>query len=256
MLSRAQFRHLQIARGLTSEQIVQRTGIFPQSLMVLLGAAGGEGEILDYTKLLSERTLSKVLNLIGIDSSGASLNKGAVIEWSCANPRGREAWRSAVKALRPQLFSTDIALTALVCPGSMFSKEKMTLFFYDAEEGANVRIVITHADMSVLKFIENVFDISSVRIEKASSVKDFNLTQDLIANGVYRATQFNLVVTGRKARYSWEHVQAAAHEFNFSPEQVVDLIVDAVHKGTTELSVSASVADEALPEKHRLAVVG
>lgn len=245
MLTKSQFRQLQIASGLSSIQIFKRTGILPQSLMVLLNMGDSEG--LDPAKMVSEGTLRRVLNLIGIDNEVPQLKKNSVIEWSCADDKNTAKWKVAVKSLHDKLSMTNAVLGVVTCPHSLFGKRKMTLFLYVTTSEGEARIAITQADKGIKKFIEELFNVVPVRVEQARSASDFKLTEDLIANGVYRVTQFNLVISGKKGKYSWDHVLAAAQEFNYGAEDVINLIVDHAEG---RLSATVIVQDNSVAEKH------
>lgn len=224
MLSRKQFGLVQIARGLTTDEIIAKSGIPPQSFMVLMESDGRDGR--DPSKLISESTFCRLALTLGLEPGMEGLRSNSVIEWR-VNPKQREKWQEAVRALRQDLFSEQFEMTLITRPSSLFGKKSVLVFLHDLD--TDVKLAITHGDMKTARFIKGLFAIENHRTV-ALDAKEFDFTLKLIENGVYRSNQFHIVLGGRKVRYTWGEVQAAAKEFNFTTDELIELMVSKVHQ--------------------------
>lgn len=224
MLSRKQFSLVQVARGLTTEEIVAKSGIPPQSFIVLMESDGTDGR--DPSKLISESTFCRLAMTLGLESGMAGLRTNGVIEWRL-NPKERNKWESAARTLRQDLFSSQIEMAVLNRPAPFYAKKSTITFLHDLD--SDVKLAVTHGDLKTARFLKGLFGVESPR-SVPMSAHEFDFTLRLIENGVYRSNQFHIVLGGRKVRYTWGDVQAAAKEFNFTTDELIDLMVESVHQ--------------------------
>lgn len=231
MLSRKQLHLIQIVRGLSVAEIIQRTGIPAQSLMAFIGGSDAEGK--DPSKLMSQTTYERVLALLGINQRFSGFRQNAVIEWrySKAGAKGSPSWTDAMKRLRKELFSGDVELVEVKKKKSgIFPKDECMLFLRDNQEG--IHLVITRADKQVRKLVQDTFGVEVIKSQTLTA-QDFAITSELVSNSVYRVTQFNIIVGGKAVKYTWDEVMAAAKEFNFTTDDLIQLIVEKVHAAET-----------------------
>ena len=222
MLSRKQFGLVQVARGLSTEETIARSGIPAQSFMVLMESDGRDGR--DPSKLISQSTFTKLGQTLGLASAMDGLCRNNVIEWQ-VNAKQRRAWEAVVHQLRQDLFSDEFEMTVInrSAPFYTYAKKKTSMvFLHDLNN--DVKLAITEVDSRAIRFLSVIFQTKEVR-EVSMSAKEFDLTKKLISNGVYRVNQFHIVLGGRKVRYTWEDVQAAAKEFNFTTDELIDMMV-------------------------------
>lgn len=230
MLTKKQFQLVQVARGLPFDELVQRIGIPASSLMSLFGA--NEKDAKDPNKLISQSTFERLMALLGVNLSMDGLHSSAVILWQCpAKAAQRKAWMAAVAELRKGLFSDDIELALLSEKRGMFRRTEKMVFLRDVAR--NVRIVLTGLSGRDLDAVAETFNDDYRRTELISPA-DFSFTKTLIGNNVYRATQFDAILGGKAFKYTWTDVQAAAKEFNFNPDNLIDLMVGKMQASQVE----------------------
>lgn len=223
MLSRKQFTLVQTARGLSPEEIVARSGIPPQSFVVLMESDSRDGR--DPSKLISESTFRRLAMVLSLDPGMTGLRNNSVIEWR-VNTKRRAEWQEAVEQLRTDLFSSSIEMTVVnLAGGGLFRKKESIVLIYDHE--TQVKLAVTKANPKVARFLKTAFGIEKPRMISMEE-KEFIFTAKLIEHGVYRSNQFFIVLGGRAVRYTWADVQAAAKEFNFTTDSLIDLMVKTV----------------------------
>ena len=224
MLTKKQFQLIQVARGLAFDEVVQRTGIPASSLMSLFAVT--EKGAKDPNKLISQSTYEKLMELLGVNLSMDGLRKGVVLLWQYPQKaKGRQLWLEAVTELKKSLFIGVQELTVVMEKKGLLQRKERMIFVHDVETG--VRIVLTGIEKNSLRELEQIFNCE-IKLADALAPVDFQFTKSLIANGVYRATQFDAVLGGKAFKYSWVDVQAAAKEFNFNPDNLIDLMVNAL----------------------------
>lgn len=238
MLTRKQLRCAQLVRGLTFDEIVQRTGIPPQSLMALIRE--GDKDPKDPKKLISQDTFEKVLALLGVDRAFNGLRAGIVLGWRAhKGQRGQDlSWKEAVVELRKAFFSNDVRMVQFSAKRGLFGRQYM-LFVSDV--AADLRVIVTGADKALCDQLKKVFGAEFERIEQLRP-EEFAFQSKLVEHGVYRTVQFDALVGGKMARYGWEDVQAAAKEFDFTTDNLVDLMLVAVTQ--RNVAVAADVPAE------------
>lgn len=222
MLSRKQFGLVQIVRGLSTEEIIAKSGIPPQSFMVLMESDGRDGR--DPSKLISESTFCRLAITIGLEPGMSGLRNNGVIQWRL-NPKGRDKWNDAARQLRQDLFSNQIEIAVITRPAPFYQRKQTMVFLHDLV--SDVKLAITHGDTRTAKFVKDLFGVEDARTV-AMEAGEFDFTLRLIDNGVYRSNQFHIVLGGRKVRYTWGDVQAAAKEFNFTTDELIELMVAEV----------------------------
>lgn len=223
MLTRIQFRCVQTARGLTVEEIIAKTGIPAQAFMVLLNESSVER---DPSKLISQQTFGTLEQVLGLKAGMNGLRNQGIIEWRVPQNRaGRQNWAAAVGNIRADLMGDDIRVAVMAKKRSLFGKYESAVFIHDVE--ANVKIVATRVDRSTERKIMAIFGEHEPRTVTVSP-SEYELTCQLVANSVLRTHQFMIVVGGNTVRYTWADVEAAAKEFNFRTDDLIELMVDAV----------------------------
>jgi len=233
----------QIARGLTLPELVSVVGISVEAFSALFGA---DSPRKDPSKLISAMTYSRLAATIGLNSDTSGFRCGAVNEWRFQKGNA-VAWKNAVSELRKALISHDIEMACIRKRVGFFSREEFIVLIHDGEN--NLRFAVTRATKDVVRFLKGTFD-ADIHRETVVSPVDFEMTTNLIANNVYRVTQFAVALGGDLARYSWADVQAAAKEFNFTPDALIELMVERVQKGIS--SAQPSSAAEPVPQAVRL----
>lgn len=245
MLSRKQFGLVQTARGLTTDEIITRSGIPPQSFMVLMESDGRDGR--DPSKLISESTFCRLAMTLGLEPGMAGLRTNSVIEWR-VNPKQRVNWQEAVRLLRQDLFSEHFEMAVITHPSPFYSRKSVMIFLHDLD--TDVKLVVTHGNMKTARFLKGLFAVESYRTVPMET-KEFDFTLKLIENGVYRSNQFHIVLGGRKVRYTWGEVQAAAKEFNFTTDELIELMVSSVHQRIQSDSAISLVEPEVTSVEER-----
>jgi len=248
MISRKQIRHIQEARGLTPEQIVQKTGIPMQSLMALIFGSETDGK--DPNKLMSAATLEKILALLGVSHTFNGLRKNAIIEWRYANLSRKQqaSWKDAVLQLRRDFFSDQIHMSEMSAKAGLLKSREHLVFIYD--EVSDLRIVVSGVDKSMRTTLETIFKTSISRSDTVT-IGEMNFQRRLIENGVYRVKQFDVVMNGLSLKYDWEDVKAAAKEFNYSQEELIDLMVAAL-RAREDITAKTLVSDQSVSDKNEL----
>lgn len=226
MLSRRQFGLIQIARGLSTEETIVRSGIPAQSFIVLMESDGKDGR--DPSKLISEVTFIRLARTLGLEPGMAGLCAKSVVEWRL-NQKNRRSWDAAVHQLRKDLFSDsfEMAVVNRVAPFYSYKRMRQMVFLHDLD--TNVKLVITGVDSKAIRFLKHIFAIESAK-SVMMDAQEFDLTAKLIENGVYRSNQFHIVLGGRKVRYTWPDVHAAAKEFGFTTDDLIDLMVTQIRQ--------------------------
>lgn len=241
-LSREQFQQVQIARGLTTDEIIAKSGIPAQSFMVLMESDGRDGR--DPSMLISNSTFSRLAQILGLEPDMSGLRSNCVIEWR-TNPKTRAQWEESVSVLRKDLFSAnDIEIAVLVRPAPLLKKKSMIIFLHDLQSG--VKVAVTNADKHTVRFVQSTFGCTANKVQEMEP-KEFDLTCRLIENNVYRSNQFLIVLGGRKVKYSWVDVQAAAKEFNYTTDQLIELMVSRIYQEQEKPPVQEET-DIGLPE--------
>jgi hypothetical protein len=224
MFTKKQFQLIQVARGLAFDEVVQRTGIPASSLMSLFAVT--EKGAKDPNKLISQSTYERLMELLGVNVGMDGLRKGVVLLWQCPQKtKGQQQWIEAVAELKKNLFIGVQELTLVMEKKGFLQRKERMVFVHDVETG--VRIVFSGIKKNSLRELGKIFNCE-IKLADALNPVDFQFTKSLITNNVYRTTQFDTVLGGKAFRYSWIDVQAAAKEFNFNPDNLIDLMVDAL----------------------------
>jgi len=237
MISRKQFRHVQIARGLTVKEIIARTGIPAQSFMVLMDDAER-----DPSKLISDQTFKILEHVLGFEAGMNGLQRTNVIEWRVpAKADARAKWLSAVGNIRADLLGDHVEVAVMARKTRLLGRKEFALFIFDPD--SRVKVVVTHADSGIQRALLKLFCVPEPLVVTVDE-SEYELTCNLVANSVYRPQQFMVVLGGKVARYTWNDVQAAAKEFNFTPDELIDLIVCAVDESRKVTDPASSVVTE------------
>lgn len=228
-LSKKMVKQAQIARGLSLPELITKVGIPTESFDAIFSNDK------DASKMISQATFDRLAATLGLSAQMQGLREGCVNVWRAQKSRATRAiWREAIAVLRKQLFSADIELAVIRRKGGLFGKKRYLVLIHDVEHA--VRFAVTDADRATVTYLRGLFQTEAVR-QLDYSALDFDMTLDLIENGVYRVSQFAIVLGGKSARYSWADVQASAKEFGFTTDAVLDLMCDAVQRRSAPVEV-------------------
>ncbi|CAE6794088.1 hypothetical protein R70006_04987 [Paraburkholderia domus] len=226
-LSRRQLRNIQLARGIPAEELQHRTGMPRASYDALFGATSGE-DGKDAAKLISQSTFDRLVSLLGIDADFVSLRKTGVIEWR-ADLTGKETaepWADAMKSLIDELFSADLMLVEVSTDPSRgrltrnVVAERMVLL-HDRDN--SYRVAIVGAAEDLVPLLENSFGIACER-RITISANEFHDAREMIRHEVFKPVQFDAFSGALAPKYSWRDVQAAAREFGFLPDDLIEMM--------------------------------
>ncbi|WP_083253620.1 hypothetical protein [Pandoraea sp. ISTKB] len=248
-LSRKQLHQIQVARGIPRQELIYRSGIPAASYDALMGmATADDGKQAD--KLVSRATFNRLVTILGINTEFDGLRRTGVIEWR-ADVGGEvsgKAWTDAVVGLvnDSDLFSTELLMVeirAKAAPRKRWQRggavEQM-LLLYDAQN--EYRIAIQGANAQTTSILASAFGIQCERQVEISRA-EYREAREMIRHEVFRAIQFDALSGKVVPKYNWNDVMAAAREFGFLPDNVIDLM----HKRASERAEEA--ADPQAPDE-------
>lgn len=224
MMNRKQIGQALILSGMTPDEIMMKSGIPAESFHAIFGSRES-GK--DPSKLTSESTYNKLAMVIGLQAGMRDYRRDAVIELRFpVSKKARSEWMEAFNAVRTERLSGQLDIAMIHRKSGLFSKSESMLLIYDTQVG--LRFVVSHLRKRDLHKLKDVLAPANER-DIVMAERDFQSIGSLIANGVYRIAQFNVLLGGRASSYSWEDVKAAAKEFNFTTDDLIDLMVERVH---------------------------
>ena len=226
MISRPQFRRIQIVRGLSNAEIVARTGIPPASLSALLADEGKEP-----SKMINSTTFDRLAATLGLESDLSGLRQSGITEWRFSW-RNRKKWESAILQLLAELFHDAVDIAILSSPKGLLFRRKYMVFLQD--EWNNVRIVVNCADEAAANFIALAFGGGKNPHRVGLSWHEFNEIATHVSNGVLKISVFALHLGKERFHYDWTDVRAAAQEFNFVPDNLMDMMLTAMKQRPRE----------------------
>jgi hypothetical protein len=236
-LTRRQLANIQIARGIPADEIQQRTGMPRASYDVLFGQSQGESDK-EVTKMLSKTSFERLIALLGIEPDFCGLRQSGVLEWRAdGTPKKTEArWVDATAAIVKELLSERLLIASVEQRrkdgvfGRWADTERMLLIF-DRPRG--IRIAITRAPADLLAKLEGLTGVTCQRQVKLSST-EFRDTREMIRHEVLRSVQFDHLTGLIMPTYSWKDVQAAAREFSFSTDDLVNMMHEMAERRSTQ----------------------
>ncbi len=228
-LSRRQLRNVQTARGLPAAEVKHRTGMPSASYDAVFGVGAESEEGKEPNKMVSQVTFERLIALLGIDAGFDTLRSVGVLEWRSAGTGGAtpSPWQEAVVALVTELFSDDLLMVEIsteVGRSGWYKRaagsERMVLL-HDRQNG--FRIAITEASHDLAALLESAIGVAC---EKRYSIpaNEFKEAREMIRHEVFRSVQFDALSGALAAKYSWRDVQAAAREFGFLPDDLIEMM--------------------------------
>jgi hypothetical protein len=226
-LSRRQLANIQITRGVPADEIQQRTGMPRASYDALFNPSAAEQEK-EVTKLISKTTFDRLIGQLGIESDFCGLRPSGVLEWRANGTPRRTApqWTEAAAALIKELLSDKLTLAEIVQRGkkrflSRLSESDRMLLIYDRQRG--IRIAVTRAPGDLLMQLEKMTGITCQR-RVTLGQQEFKNTREMIRHEVLRSVQFDSLTGVIVPTYTWTDVQAAAREFGFHTDDLVNMM--------------------------------
>jgi len=253
-LTRRQLAHIQVARGVPAEEIQQRTGMPRASYAVLFGPTGSEQESdKEFGKLVSKTTFDRLIAHLGIDEELRGLRPSGVLEWRAEGTAKKTAtrWIEAVEAILKEVLSEKLTLSEITLrkPRGLrrrFSKTEAMVLVYDRTKG--IRIAITHAPLDLLETFEKLTGLTCQR-RVSLSQREFNDTREMIRHESLRSVQFDSLSGVVAPTYSWNDVQAAAREFGFHTDDLVNMMHETAERRSQGLQAQLKVPEDAEEER-------
>lgn len=249
-LSRQQLSNLQIARGIPASEIQQRTGMPRASYEAMFNSDTAEEK--ELAKLVSRTTFERLTALLGISSDFKGLRSSGVLEWRAEGTDKKTAtrWTEAVAALLKERFTDKLMLTQISVRSTggafaFFRKQEQMVLIYDRVLG--LRIAITRAPADLLGQIEKMAGITCQR-RKELSQREFNDTREMIRHEVLRSVQFDSMTGIVAPTYTWLDVQAAAREFGFHTDDLVNMMHEAAARRGAQLEELAELPETETPD--------
>lgn len=247
-LSRQQLSNLQIARGIPASEIQQRTGMPRASYEAMFNSDAAEEK--ELAKLVSRTTFERLTALLGISGDFTGLRSSGVLEWRAEGTDKKTAsrWTEAVAALLKERFTDKLMLTQISVRSTggafarFFRKQEQMVLIYDRVLG--LRIAITRAPADLLGQIEKMAGITCQR-RKELSQREFNDTREMIRHEVLRSVQFDSMTGIVAPTYTWLDVQAAAREFGFHTDDLVNMMHEAAARRGAQLEEQEAAQPEA-----------
>jgi hypothetical protein len=240
MLTRKNFRFVQVVRGLSIEEIIHKTGISAQAFMAMLDERSA-GK--DPSKLISGGTFQRLSEVMGLRADMSGMRLRVVNEWRFT-PKKRKQWFEAVTGLSApttqgnSFFGENIELAVIARESSFLGRKGSIVLLHDIDR--QVRIAITQVDAKAIRMLSTHFGAKNVR-QTMLAPRDFEFTCRLLENGVYRPSQFDNCMGDKSGRYSWDDVLVASKEFGFKPEELINMMVDMVRARTAAASTTTDV---------------
>jgi hypothetical protein len=246
-LTRRQLASLQIARGIPAEEIQQRTGMPRASYDVLFSAPQADQDK-EVTKMLSKTSFDRLITLLGIESDFCGLRPSGVLEWRAEGTSKKisQRWADAAAALIKELLSERLTISEVVQRGAegwlaRFSDQQRMLLIFD--RGRGIRIAVTGAPADLLGKFEALTGVTCQRKVNLNPA-EYRDTREMIRHEVLRSMQFDHLTGVVAPTYNWKDVQAAAREFGFSTDDLVNMMHEnAERRSSRQEEPGAEVTD-------------
>jgi hypothetical protein len=227
-LSRSQLRSIQIVRGISAEELQHRSGMPRASYDAIFGAStGDEGK--NAAKLMAMATFDRLVALLGIDKEYTSLRRTGVIEWRAEGTDKVTSpnWLEALPQLGVDMFSDSLSIVEVSQEGAKKGRfgrptgvERMVLLH---DRIHNYRIAITEAPEDLVAQLERVF-IGTCERRLEITAAEFHPAREMIRHDTFKSVQFDALSGAINPTYNWRDVQAAAREFGFLPDDLIELM--------------------------------
>jgi len=239
MLNRKQIGQALVLSGLTTKEILIKSGIPSESYQAIFDPKEGK----DPGKLTSEVTYNKLAAVIGLQPGMRDYRRDAIIDLKIPKKRkARDEWFNVFTAVRAERLSSQLDMAIIRAKRGIFRRDEYQLLLFDTQ--INLRFVVTRMQKKDLADFQKICLPTNVRPVKLS-YNEFNTIQQLVDNGVYRLSQFNILIGGRASSYTWAEVQAAAKEFGRTTDDLINLISDHVHSSMAGDSKTIGLSDNA-----------
>ncbi|WP_454727990.1 MULTISPECIES: hypothetical protein [Cupriavidus] len=244
-LSRQQLKDVAQLRGLSMETLVARTGVPMASLIAMM--SGGENDK-DPSKLLSQETYERILDLIGVSADNTALASKQVRLWTHPAKNPAE-WRGSFGSVKKSLFpENSVVLAEVVTRKRLFARARRLVLMHDSRDDVQVDIVIAGVTDSFSQELQSHFQTQYAHKVQLSD-KDFDMFLSLVDNNACSHAQFRGMLGGGTLRYSWTDVQAAAQQFNLQPDDLIAMISERVAAAPAlTLTVQEPAQQGALPK--------
>ncbi|MCA8197383.1 hypothetical protein [Burkholderia vietnamiensis] len=226
-LTRRQLASIQIARGIPADEIQLRTGMPRASYEVLFNLESGDQDK-EFTKMISKTSFDRLIALLGIDVDVCGLRASGVLEWRAEGTPKKTAqrWADAAASLFKELLSERLTLAEIETRGkegffARFQERERMLLIYDRAHG--IRIAVTKAPADLLGLIEGFTGVTCQR-RITLTPGEFKDTREMIRHEVLRSVQFDHLAGVIVPTYTWKDVQAAAREFGFHTDDLVNMM--------------------------------
>lgn len=251
-LSRRQLANIQVLRGIPAEEIQLRTGMPRASYEVLFSAPQSDQDK-EVTKMLSKTSFDRLIALLGIEPDFCGLRPSGVLEWRADGnaKKTTQRWAEAASALVKEQLSERLTIAEVVQRSSgrwmsRFAVQERMLLIFDRTRG--IRIAVTRAPADLLGKFEALTGVTCQR-KVTLNPAEFRDTREMIRHEVLRSVQFDHLTGVVAPTYNWKDVQAAAREFGFSTDDLVNMMhehaerrssrqeapgVDTTHEGAAE----------------------
>lgn len=248
-LSRQQLRDVSLARGVSMDDLVARTGVPMASLMAMM-AGDGEKEA---RLLLSQETYGRILHLLGVSADGSGLAAKQVRLWVCPE-KNFAAWQAAFTSIKKTLLSDNasIVLAEIVAGGTLFARKRRIVLLHD--ELSQASIVIAGVPDKFSAELQKIFGTPYAHSTKMSP-SDYSRFLKLVDNNACSHAQFIGMLGGGTLRYSWADVKAAAQQFNLQPDDLILMISDRVHAAAPASASASTPTATSVSQEPKLSLV-
>ncbi|WP_199033117.1 hypothetical protein [Ralstonia sp. ASV6] len=257
-LSRRQLQNIQIARGLSASDVKDRTAIPAASYDTLFTGDTEDGK--EHNKMISQRTFKNLIDLLAINRSFSTLRSEGVIEW-CARGDSKAAvtrWQEAVLSLLSELCSDNLLVVEITTPAAKsgwFRRaapvQRMVLLH---DRTNNFRIALPEAPADMLATLQHSIGVPC-ETRFTITPAEFKEAREMIRHKVFHAVQFDALSGERRAKYAWRDVQAAAREFGFLPDDLVELMYAKAQERANEAAAAEAAERQEGFGVHQLRLV-
>jgi hypothetical protein len=252
-LTRRQLASIQIARGIPADEIQQRTGMPRASYDVLFSAPQNDQDK-EVTKMLSKTSFDRLITLLGIEPDFCGLRPSGVLEWRAEGTSKKIAqrWADGAASLIKELLTDRITIAEVVKRGSegwlsRFSEQERMLLIFDRARG--IRIAVTRAPSDLLAKFEALTGVTCQRKVQLNPA-EFRDTREMIRHEVLRSVQFDHLTGIVAPTYNWKDVQAAAREFGFSTDDLVNMMHEnAERRSSRQDEPSVDMGEGSAPDE-------
>ncbi|TKC90126.1 hypothetical protein FAZ69_08220 [Trinickia terrae] len=244
----------------------------PRASYEVLFSASHTDQDKEVTKMLSKTSFDRLIALLGIEADFCGLRPSGVLEWRAEGTPKKvtQCWADAASGLIKELLSEHLTIAEVVLRGSdrwisRFVDQERMLLVFDRARG--IRIAVTRAPADLLGKFEALTGVTCQR-KVTLNPAEFRDNREMIHHEVLRSVQFDHLTGVVAPTYNWKDVQAAAREFGFSTDDLVNMMHEHAERRSSRQEVpdadvsDSSAADEFADRRNtdfqvaRLRVVG